>query len=192
MRRTFGPVVLLGLASGTLAAVAGAKPWVRPSAGDGTTAALAEFLATGADRGEVPVVTSLALVALACWGVVLVARGRVRRAVAGLGALASLGALAAVVDAWLRLADRVRTDVSASVGQGVDVGHTAWAYAGTLGVVLLVAATLTAVRVVPAWPEMGARYDSPTGAPEPVAPSVEDASSLDLWRAIDAGEDPTA
>lgn len=192
MRRTFGPVVLLGLASGTLAAVSGSKPWVRPSAGDGTTADLAQFLATGADRGEVPVVTSLALVALACWGVVLVARGRVRRAVAALGALAALGTLAAAIDAWVRLADRVRTDVSASVGQGVQVGHTGWAYAGSVGVVLLVLATVVAVRAVPSWPEMGSRYDSPTGAPEPVAPATEDASNLDLWRAIDAGEDPTA
>ena len=87
MRRTFGPVLLLGLAAGTLAAVAGSKPWVEPSSADGQTQAFARFVAVGGDSGELPVATSLALVALACWGVVLVTRARVRRAVAVLGLL---------------------------------------------------------------------------------------------------------
>ncbi|MBZ5733376.1 Trp biosynthesis-associated membrane protein [Nocardioides sp. TRM66260-LWL] len=195
MRRSFGLTVLLGLASGTLVAVAGSKPWVTPVGGDGETRALASFLATGADRGELPVATSLALVVLACWGVVLVTRGRVRRAVTVLGAVAAAGTVVAVVDAWLRLADRVREDVGAAMGEAVSTQHTAWSYAGSVGVVVMLLTTLVAVRSVGSWPEMGTRYDTPTGAPageQTAAAPPEERSNLELWRSIDAGDDPTA
>lgn len=192
MRRTFGPTVLLGLAAGTLAAVAGAKAWVAPRSGDGQTQALAQFLAEGRASGELPVVTSLALVALACWGVLLVTRGRTRRVVVGLGALASVGAVVAVVASWVTLADQVRADLAEAAGTTVDVRHTAWSYAGSLGAVLLLGAWGVAVRAVGQWPEIGTRYDSPTGGPAEPATAPEGASSLDLWKAMDAGQDPTA
>ena len=61
-RRTFGPVVLLGLASGGLAAYVASKPWV-----DGTGSDSAPGMATMA-WGEVsssPLGTALAFVAMA-------------------------------------------------------------------------------------------------------------------------------
>src|SRR6478735_3753007 len=90
-RHTFGPVVLLGLASGALAAIAGNQ---RVVDGDGRSASRMSSLTLTFD-GHLPLVTALALVVLACWGVVLVTRGRVRRAVAALGAVAAVGVVVA-------------------------------------------------------------------------------------------------
>lgn len=187
-RRLFAPVVLAGLASAGLAAVAGARPWVQPEGGSGSDAAIG-YAVTGTDPGESPVVTSLALVLLACWGVVLVARGRARRVVAVLGALASLGALVAAVSAWLTLDDAV-ADALGPAGGGTE--HTWWSYVGVLACLAAAGVALPAVRLVREWPEMGTRYDTPQGGAAPTRVSTEDASNLDLWKAIDEGRDPTA
>ncbi|UUZ58825.1 Trp biosynthesis-associated membrane protein [Nocardioides sp. B-3] len=105
-RKTFGPVLLLGLASGILAAVAGARPWVSGSSGrvDTSSASAAATFDTTGIR-ESPLAAALALVVLACWGVVLVTRGRVRRTVAALGAVAAIGALVTTVLAFWSLQD---------------------------------------------------------------------------------------
>src|SRR5262245_1119033 len=95
-RSTFGPVVLLGLAAAVLTAVAGDRAAAEVS-GRGSSIARTDFVTYDA---HMPVVTALGLVALACWGVILVTRGRVRRAVAALGALAGAGALVAVETAY--------------------------------------------------------------------------------------------
>ena len=187
-RRSFGPVVLLGLASATLLAVAGNRTWAAARSG---SARDLSSLALSVDAGKMPASTALALVVLASWGVVLVTRGRVRRMVAVLGVLASLGAFASVVVGWSSVVDALRSDL-ASVGVfGVDVGHTGWFWvAGVAALLSLVASTL-AVQLVPGWPEMGSRYDAPgTAAPAPTHPGEQ--SSLDLWRAMDEGRDPTA
>ena len=39
------------------------------------------------------------------------------------------------------------------------------------------------------WPEMGRKYDNPSGA---VGPPDEDQSNLDIWKALDEGRDPTS
>ena len=96
-RSTFGPVVMLGLLSATLAAVAGGKPWVAGRSGafdtraDDNQAMVSTLSANGA--GESPLALALALVVLACWGVLLVTRGRFRRAIAVLALLAALGSV---------------------------------------------------------------------------------------------------
>jgi uncharacterized membrane protein (TIGR02234 family) len=187
-RRSFGPVVLLGLLAGTLTAVAGNKTW---ASADGSRAGQVSSLALSADSGKVPAAGALALVVLACWGVLLVTRGVVRRVVAVLGALASLGTLAAVVVGWSSVAQTLRDDL-VSVGiADPRVAHTGWFWAAAVGSVLCVVATVLAVRLVPAWPEMGSRYDAPGG--ESPAPIVDpaDQTSLDLWKAMDEGRDPT-
>ncbi|MFC5178895.1 Trp biosynthesis-associated membrane protein [Nocardioides taihuensis] len=192
-RRTFGPVLALGLASGVLAAVAGTKPWV--AAGGATTQTLPGMPTVGdPGAGEMPVAFALALVVLACWGVVLVTRGRFRRAVAVLGAVAAAGLVAAVVVAWTTLPDQLRDSLEAASAlgdPGADVvSRTGWYAAAVVGAVGSLVATVLAVRLVPGWPEMGSRYDAPTGSTV-AAPPPEDASSLDLWKAIDEGHDPT-
>lgn len=183
-RRTFGPVVLVGLAAGALAAIAGDKPSAAAD-GAGAGAALVTYDA------HLPVVTALGLVVLACWGVVLVTRGRVRRAVAGLGLLAAVGAVAGVVAGFSQVPDRLREELTQVGVTGADVGHTAWFWVAGAGALLSVLATAAAVAWVPGWPQMGSRYDAPGAAPATPAAPPEEQTSLDLWKAIDEGRDPT-
>ncbi|PUA79124.1 Trp biosynthesis-associated membrane protein [Nocardioides currus] len=189
-RSTFGPVVLLGLASSALAAVAGTKAWVAMSAGQATASggAMASTLEVSAP-GEMPLAAALSLVVLACWGVVLVTRARVRRGVAVLGAVSALGLLVTTVSAWFTLPDSFRDALRSTVGDvEVDSTFTWWYAAALVAAVASVFTTAAAVRFTPAWPEMGARYDAPTG--EGTAPT-EPEGNIDLWKALDEGRDPT-
>ena len=78
-RRTFGPVVALGVAAAVLAAVAAARPWVRlAEPGDSSL-----VIPVATEDGEMALAAAVSLVLLASWGVVLVTRGVVRRLVAG-------------------------------------------------------------------------------------------------------------
>ena len=194
-RSSFGPVVLLGLAAGALVAVSGTRAWVVPHAEGADTAALVGYAAANGDAGELPVATSLALVCLACWGVVLVARGRARRAVGVLGLLAAAGLVAAVVVAWLTLGDTVREDLATTISSGVTTESTRWAWSGSVGAVVALAAAGIGLRAMGSWPEMGSRYDAPggtAGSAAEVDTPLDEQSNLDLWRAIDEGRDPTA
>lgn len=187
-RRTFGPVVLLGLASGALAAVAGTKAWVDlSSTSSSSSGAMSSTLELTAP-GEMPLAAALSLVLLACWGVVLVTRGRVRRAVACLGAVTALGLLATTITAAFTLPDSFRESMEAALGDiSIDASFTAWYAAALIGAVGGVVATLAAVRFTPSWPEMGTRYDSPTGEVAPKEPE----GNIELWKALDEGDDPT-
>jgi uncharacterized membrane protein (TIGR02234 family) len=190
-RRTFGPVVLVGLAAGVLTAVSGDQPAAEADGGRGraATGGLVTYDA------HLPLVTALGLVVLACWGVVLVTRGRVRRAVAALGALAALGAVAATVAAYSQVPDQLRDELAQVGVTGSGISHTAWFWAAAAGALLSVVAAVAAVAWTPSWPEMGTRYDAPgaaAAAPAAGAAPAEEQSSLDLWKAMDEGRDPTA
>ena len=185
-RRTFGPVVLLGLATATLAAVAGAKPWVGPS---GEASPVASVASASLDAGSrFPLASALSLVLLATWGVVLVTRGRVRRAFAVAAVLAATGLVAAVVTAYFTLPDSARSSYAELMGRaGGEQDFTGWFWTAAVAAVAGVAPAALAVRLVPSWPEMGRRYDAPGGRESDPAPSREE----DLWRALDQGHDPT-
>lgn len=198
-RRTFGPVVLLGLAGAGLAAVAGSKPWVTGGSesveGDGGSA-LASAMSLSMDglRGS-PLAAALALTLLACWGVVLVTRGRFRRAVALLGLVTAVGMVVVTIEAFwslpVKLADAL-LEVSATAT--VTTGFTGWYAAALIGATISVLTTFVAFRHVPTWPEMGSRYDAPAGSktsgePDALAAPTE---NIDIWKALDDGRDPTA
>jgi uncharacterized membrane protein (TIGR02234 family) len=185
-RRTFGPVVLLGLASAGLAAVASAKPWY----GSGPASGASDASMTALDSGtRFPVASATSLVLLAAWGVLLVTRGRVRRAFALVAAVAALALVVAVVVAQATLPDTAQRSYDQLMGHGSqDAGFTGWFWtAAVCSVVALVAAGL-AVRFVGQWPEMGSRYDAP-GTHTPEHHVVE--SERDLWNELDEGRDPT-
>lgn len=186
-RRLFGPTALAGLAAGTLAAVTGTRAAVSVDA-ESDAVALVTAGTTAGDALTMPLVTSLALVVLAAWGVVLVSRARVRRLAAGLALLASVGALAAAAVAQGQLRGTVE-DSLAQVGATGGAGVTGWYVAALLGALVMTASAGLAVRHVRDWPEMGQRYDAPAGSSAP-APHTTD-GSLDLWKAIDQGLDPT-
>lgn len=191
-RRTFAPVVLLGLAGAGLAAFGGSRAWAAAEGAERSepgVAGASTVVATGS--GEVPLAGALALVALACWGVLLVTRGRVRRLLAGLAAVAAAGVLVAVVVGWGGVRADVREALAGFGVRGSEVGLTAsfWA-TGVGGVAALVAAVL-AVRWAPSWPEMGRRYDAPGGAAVAAPDAGAESSNLDLWKSLDRGHDPT-
>ena len=170
-RRTFWPIVLLGVAGSGLAAIAGGKDWFRDA-----TATPDPF--NNVALKAAPAVTGLALVALAAWGVVLVTRGRVRRAVVVLGALFSAAAVAASIGE------------RATLGGGA--GHwTAWPWIALVASLAALAASVLAFLWAPQWPEMGRRYDAPTTGPA-LPEDLDEAENIDLWKSISEGHDPTS
>lgn len=183
-RRTFGPVVLLGLASAGLAAVAGNRAWVEwTGESEGQNSLLTT---TGDDSATVPLGGALALVLLACWGVLLVTRGRVRRVIAGVGVATSVGMVLTAVLGYRSATDGLRDDLADLGADALTTASTSWYWIYLVCALLAVATTLAAVRLVPTWPEMGSRYDAPGSTPPP-----REETSLDLWRALDRGRDPT-
>lgn len=200
-RRSFGPVVLLGLAASALAAVAGHKPVVRLT-GDASAVlgggAYAEALErVGVDDG-LPLAGALALLLLAGWGVLLVTRGVVRRIVAGGLVAISVGLLVATVVGWRQLLESFPADVEERVGAGshgtelaLGADTTGWLWALLAASVLAAVAAGLAVVLTPSWPEMGSRYDAPS-AGAPTDKGLEERSSIDVWKSLDEGDDPTA
>ncbi|TNM45167.1 hypothetical protein FHP29_05005 [Nocardioides albidus] len=200
-RRAFGPVVLLGLVGSGFAAVAGHKAML---AIPESTLTAAGGLAPGVEERSVefPLAGALALVALAAWGVLLVTRGIVRRGAALLALIAAAGILVVVVIGGFVQHDDAAADLAARLGlnaAAIDVERTGWLWVALGCALMALVAAGAAVRLVPAWPEMGTRYDAPTGASTGApaaaasAPGQEpsEQSNLDLWKSLDEGRDPT-
>lgn len=188
-RRTFVPVAGLGAGAATLAVVAATRTWVE---GFDAARSRVPLPPDVAEAGEMPLASALSLVLLACWGVVLVTRGRVRRAVAALGLVTAAGLGATVVAGFLTLPDRVSEAVRDAVATDTPGNSlTAWFWAAAVAALASLVATALAVAWAPQWPEMGSRYDAP-GRGSDEASDPEDRSSLDLWKSIDEGRDPTA
>ena len=192
-RRTFGPVVLLGLAAGALTAVAGQPAWVEPTSRTPPASAPPTPRPRG-DAGEMPLAAALSLVVLACWGVLLVTRGRVRRVVAVLGRARPPSA------SWPRWSAGWSTSCPTRVARRSTrrpasrstPTSPAWFWAAAVG------AARCRRRDGPRrplgarhWPEMGSRYDAPRRRAPSAEPPAGGPTSLDLWKAMDEGRDPT-
>lgn len=199
-RRTFGPVVLLGLAAAGLCAVAGNRTWVQGTVATPEDDGPAGYSSTMALdlAGDMPLASALSLVLLASWGVLLVTRRRVRRAMAVLALAAALGVLATVLAGARTLPASLRESVAES-GTTAEVGidFTGWYAAAAVGAVCSVVAAALALRLLRHWPEMGSRYDAPASTGPATATAAPgdgeaDPGNLELWKAIDEGRDPTA
>ncbi len=189
-RRTFGPTVLAGVGAAGLAAVAGNQPWAAVDAASESDRALVEVALTGGSA-EFPIAGALALVCLAAWGVLLVTRGRVRRAVAVVATVAAGGVLLATALGFAAVPDQVREAVT---GLGVvdpDVSRTWWWWVAGIAGLVATAAGVAAVRWAPSWPEMGRKYDAPATRPDAGNERSASGPGPDLWRALDDGHDPT-
>jgi len=187
-RGTFGPVVLLGLVSAALAAVASAKPWF----GSGATGGASDASMTTLDAGgRYPLASAISLVLLAAWGVLLVTRGRVRRSFALLAVVAALALLVAVVAGYVTLPDAARDSYEELMGRpSRDTGFTGWFWTAAVSSVVALVPAALAVRLVGRWPEMGSQYDAP-GAPTTTEEKSSSDPDRDLWHALDEGRDPT-
>lgn len=186
-RARAAPTVLAGLVAAGATALAAGRELVSSGAGEEARRSL-EVTAAGA--GSLPAAQALALVTLACWGVLLVSRGWPRRVVAVVAVLAAAATLAVVVSGAWTLPGRVR-DALTELGAPAGTGLTGWYWVALVAAAASLATTLVAAVAVRRWPEMGRRYDAPgTAAASPARPG--EASSTDLWRALDEGVDPTA
>ena len=186
--RPLGIVAVLAVAGAALAAVAAALTWWSADYVDPLTGALT-ISASGADC--VPELIPLALVALAGFGAALATRGIPRRAVGAVialcgGALAARSALffgstpGALVSELTRPADPVGTAQLHPVGPAL----------GVLGGLLLAAAGVLIVLGVGARQAMSSRYER--GAKAQAAATAMTTDQGDWWKALDAGDDPTA
>lgn len=195
-----GPVVLAGLATAGLVAVAATRSWV--DLGDamppGVSGGAMPGTQTGAaDPTTFPLASALSLVLLACWGVLLVTRRRVRRAFAVLAAVTAVGLVAAVATAAATLPASAEEAAVSTTGAAAEASWTGWFLVAAVAALLAVVPAVLAVRLAPGWPEMGSRYDAPAAASERagqvVATPDADAepAERDLWRALDEGHDPT-
>lgn len=181
-RKSFAPVVLVGLIAAALAAVASSKSWALLDTNTGQ--------AWMKSSGELPLASALSIAALASWGAILVARGAWRRWIALVGLVLALGSFVTAIVGYSKAPDNVR---DAAINWLGAVAHgsphlTGWYWAALIADLFVVVALIVAVRDAPQWPAMSSRYDSP--ATEKRAGSVT--TSLDTWKAMDEGEDPTA
>ncbi len=192
-RRSFAPTVLAGLATAGLAAVASNQQWATATPAE-QDAAASTLLVRPPDGAQAPLALALSLVLLAAWGVLLVTRRVVRRAVAVLALLAAVGTVVTVVLGRGIVRDSYREEFEALGLAAPAVDFSAWYWVALVASVLAVVPAVVAVRAVGGWPEMGSRYDAPGDQPGAAAAATADAeetSSLDLWKAIDEGRDPT-
>jgi len=184
-RRTFWPVVLIGIGASGVAALAGHRTMMQVQVGKVSQLG-AGAIAEGDNLKDLPLAGACGLVMLACWGVVLVTRRVTRRIVATLAGAAAVGLLLTlVVEGFIK-----HDDVVIELRAPID--YTGWFWLALAAAVPALLAAVAAVRFAPAWPEMGRQYDAPSthertssGAPP------EERTSLDLWKSMDEGNDPT-
>ena len=181
-RRWYGPTVLGIVVTGGAAFALGRRTWVTTTLGDGQGAG-AVIETTGTDVSAL--VPGLAVVVVAAGLGVLASGGWLRRVIGVLVVAASVGGVVAtrtdpdgVVDAAVR--------ESVAFGEGVDVSSVTHAGPWLAAAAFVVAALLglLVVRYGAAWPTMSSRYESPSAR-------VVEPDGSDLWKAMDAGLDPT-
>lgn len=183
-RRTFAPVVLVGLLAAALSAVASSKAWAALGSAD------AKVVATWiASSGQLPLASALSLAALASWGAVLVSRGRWRRLLALLGLIIAVGSFVTAIVGFWRAPSGLRQAAQSALGNALSTSPslTGWYWTALVADLVVVLTLAIAVRDAAFWPTMSSRYDAPTAPKEP----TEMTSSLDVWKALDSGTDPT-
>jgi len=197
-RRTFLPVVGLGLIGGIAAAIGGHKTMLQiPGSYMTSLKAVDPAASLQASNGvDFPLAGALALVTLAAWAVVLVSRGFVRRAMAVLTAAAAAGVVVVLVVGGIFQRSSAASSLSNRIGatDTVPLQASVSFWVSLVGALVSLVAAVAAARLAPAWPEMGTKYDAPggsAGATEGAAIPVEDRSNLELWKSLDEGHDPT-
>lgn len=183
--RTFWPVVLIGIAASGLVALAGHRPLMQVQAQHLEQLGVGA-VAQGDNVKELPLAGALGLVMLACWGIVLVTGRIVRRIVSAGAAAAATGLLITLIVEGFAKRDDVVIELRA------PIEYTGWFWLALVASVPALLAAVAAIRQSPEWPEMGSRYDAPSARDTASSDApAEDRTSLDLWKSMDEGEDPT-
>jgi uncharacterized membrane protein (TIGR02234 family) len=166
---------------GALALVGSAQPWWRAD-GQG---AVVKFSGTQATTG---LSQALAIVALAGTLLLLVLRARGRRVVGGL--LLVIGATVAIVGV-LRLqpsAAAVRSQVrEVSLADAFQLSPTVWPWVFALAGVLVAGGAVLTMITAAAWSSASDRFQAGVASAESSAAD----DPAELWKALDAGVDPT-
>jgi uncharacterized membrane protein (TIGR02234 family) len=175
--------LLPGVVGGVLVLVTGAQPWWRAT-GEGVAVA---FTGTETTAG---LSQALGVVALAGWLLVLALRTRGRQVVAALLALAGAGAVLVGSLGLRPSAAAVRTQVrEVSLADQFGLDATGWSYGYAAAGLLVLAGGVLVLLTAPRWPGRTDRFSRDA----PVRPATTAADDpADVWRAQDAGLDPTA
>jgi uncharacterized membrane protein (TIGR02234 family) len=190
--RSLAVAVLGGLACGGVALAGASRPWAQVEvATSGMPAQLVEVVGSSVAPG----VGALALVVIAAALALLPTGGRLRRVVAALLLLASVGVVVGCALAGGELDDALRREVTAtSSGDGAaGASYPLWRWVSLAGGLAGAALGAWALRRSAGWPVMGSRYEAPVTAPPggPARDPDQEPEETDLWRAMDRGEDLT-
>jgi uncharacterized membrane protein (TIGR02234 family) len=166
---------------GALALVGSAQPWWRVD----SQGAVVKFSGTQATTG---LSQALAIVALAGMLLLLALRARGRRVVGAL--LLVIGAAIAIVGG-LRLqpsAEAVRSQVrEVSLADAFQLSPTVWPWVFALAGVLVAGGAVLTMITAAAWPSASDRFQA--GVARAESSAADDPA--ELWKALDAGVDPT-
>ena len=186
-RRHLTTAVLGGVASGGLVLLGATRDWATVSV---TTPGAPAVVVSVSGSQALPLTTALALVVLAGAVAIVPTGGRLRRAVGAV--VAAAGVATAVLAALAE--DAVRTAVTEAVAESPaavggdpavgELGLTWWRWVTVVGAVAAAGVGAWTARSGSVWSVMSSRYDAPTSAAR--------TAEADPWRAVDAGEDPTA
>ena len=174
-------LLLLG---GGLALVASGQPWWR-AVGAGVSV---RFTGTQASGG---LSQALGIVALAGTLLTLALRRRGRQVVAVVLLAAAAGAVLAGLLRLRPSADAVRTGVrEVSLADSFEVLPTGWPWVYAAAGLLLAVGALLVLVTAPRWAGRTERFDRTVPATAAVVTAADDPA--DVWKAMDAGKDPTA
>lgn len=185
MRSSKTLAVLLVLAGGLLAVLAGSRTWL-------SVTAVTTVHVSG--REAAPLGVALGLVVLAC-ALALLTSGRLLRRVVGVLLVACGAGLLVVRFTYDATGDRLVADAvarasGATTGAAGDVYSTAsdWPWATAAGGVLVVAGAVVTLVRAGRWQGPSRRYEPAAG---PAAAALERDRAFDAWDALSAGADPT-
>ena len=169
------------LTGGALALVASAQPWWR-AIGEGVSVGFKGSEATGG------LSQALAVVVLPGTLLILALRARGRRIVGGLLIAAGAGMVALGVLRVRPSADAVRTQVrEVSLVDQFALTGTAWPWVYAAAGLLVLTGAVSVIINAPRWRASAARFERGSNAARPSVAT----DPADVWRALDAGEDPT-
>jgi uncharacterized membrane protein (TIGR02234 family) len=166
----------------SLALLASQQPWWRAT-GEGVVLSVSGTEATGG-LGQ-----ALAIVALSGTLLMLALQTRGRRMAGGLLLLVGIGLTVVGILGLQPSADAVRGQAhEVSLAESFDLSVTVWPWAFTAGGAMVAVAAVLTTITAGTWAARSDRFQSAPSKAEAVASD----EPVELWKALDAGVDPTA